>query len=78
MPEPQAVAGLGQHADRARLVDRRDQVRHAAAQHDGQIGDGEFHPEQGRRPQYLAYRPGDKVEAVRYRGRQGAWRGVAG
>jgi hypothetical protein len=37
MPEPQAVAGLGQHADGTCLVNRRDQVRHAAAEHDRQV-----------------------------------------
>ena len=52
MPESEAVARLGQHASGARLVDRRDQVCHAAAEHDGQIGDREVRAEQSRRPQY--------------------------
>ena len=77
MTEPEAVAGLGQHASGARLVDRRDQVRHAAAEHDGQVGDREVRAEQRRRPQYLAHRPGDKSEPVGYGRGQGARRGTA-
>ena len=77
MPEPEAAAGLGQHADGTRLVHRRDQVRHAAAQYDRQIGDREIHPEQGRGPQHLAHRPGDEAEAVRDRRGQRAGRGAA-
>ena len=77
MPEPQAGAGLGQHAGGARLVHRRDQVRHAAAQHDRQVMTGEIHAEQGRRPQHLAHRPGHEAEPVRDRRRQRARRGAA-
>ena len=78
MPEPEAVAGLGQHARRACLVDRRDQVRHAAAQHDRQVRHGEIHAEQGRRPQYLPHRRGNEAQAVGYGRRQRAWRGTVG
>jgi len=77
MPEPQAVAGLGQHAHGTCLVDRRDQVRHATPKHDRQIRDREIRAEQGRRPQHLTHRPGHKAQAVRYGRRQGAWRGTA-
>ena len=45
MPEPEAVARLGQHAGGTRLVNRRDQVRHAATQHDRQVGDREIRAE---------------------------------
>ena len=78
MPEPEAVAGLGQHAGGTCLVHRRDQVRHAAAQHDRQIGDREIHAQQGRRPQYLARRPGHEAKAVGDGRGQGAGRGTAG
>ncbi len=78
MPEPQAVAGSGQHAHGTRLVHRRDQVGNAAAQHGGQIGDREVRAEQGRRPQDLADRTGDEAEAVRYRRGKGARCGTAG
>ena len=77
MPEPEPAAGLGQHAGGACLVHRRDQVRHAAAQHDAQITDREIRAEQGRGPQHLAHRPVHEAEAVRYGRRQGAWRGTA-
>ena len=56
MPEPEAAAGLGQHAGRAGLVHGRDQVGHAAAQHDRQVRHGEVHAQQGRRPQHLTHR----------------------
>ena len=78
MPEPEAVPGLGQHAGRARLVHRRDQVRHAAAQHDRQVGDREIHAEQGRRPQHLPHRPGGEAEAIRDGRGQRIRRGTAG
>ena len=78
MPESEAIAGFGQHAGGTRLVNRRDQVRHAAAQHDRQIRNRELHAQQGRRPQHLARRPGHEAKAVRYGRRQGAWRGTAG
>ena len=77
VPEPEAVAGLGQHASGACLVHRRDQVRHAAAEHDRQIGDREIRAEQGRRPQHIAHRPGHEAEAVRYGRGQRARRGTA-
>ena len=77
MPEPEAVAGLGQHASGARLVHRRDQVRHAASEHDRQIGDREIRAEQGRRPQHVAHRAGHEAEAVRYGRGQRARRGTA-
>ena len=77
MPEPEAGAGLGQHPGGTRLLHRRDQVRHAAAQHDRQIGDRELHPEQRRRLQCLARGPGDEAEAVGYGRGQGAGRGTA-
>jgi hypothetical protein len=70
MPEPQAATGFGQHADGTCLADHRDQVRHAAPKHDGQIRDREFRAEQGRRPQDLAHRSGHEPEAVRYGRRQ--------
>jgi hypothetical protein len=50
VPEPEALACLGQHTRGACLVHRRDQVRHAASEHNRQIGDGEIRAEQGRRP----------------------------
>ena len=78
MPEPQAVAGFGQHAGGACLVHGRDQVRHTAAQHDRQVRHREIHTEQGRRPQHLTHRAGDKAEAVRDGRRQGARRGAVG
>ena len=78
MAEPQAVAGLGQYADRACLVHRGDQVRHAPAEHDGQIGDREVRAEQGRRAQDLAYRPGHETEAISDGRGQGARRRTAG
>ena len=77
MPESEAIAGLRQHADGTRLVHGRDQVRHPAAKHRGQIRDREVHAEQGRGPQHLAHRPGHEVEAVRDGRRQGARRGTA-
>ena len=77
VPEPEAVAGLGQHASGACLVHRRDQVRHAAAEHDRQIGDREVRAEQGRRPQHITHGPGHEAEAVRYGRGQRAWRGTA-
>ena len=64
MPEPEGVAGLGQHARGAGVVDGRDQVCHAAAQHDRQVRHGKVHAQQGRRPQYLTHRPGNKAQAV--------------
>ena len=74
MPESQAVAEFGEHAGRARLVHGGDQVRHATAQHDREVGHGEVDPEQGRRPQHLAHRAGDEAEPVRDGRRQGARR----
>jgi len=61
----------------AHLVDRRDQVRHAAPQHNRRIRDREIRAEQGRRPQHRPHRPGHKSKAVRYGRRQRAWRGTA-
>ena len=78
MPEPETVAGLGQHASGACLVHRRDQVRHAASEHDRQIGDREIRAEQGRRPQHVAHRAGHEAEPVRYGRGQRVRRGTAG
>ena len=78
MPESEAAAGLGQHADGACLVYGRDQVSNTAVQHDRQVRDREVHAEQGRCLQDLAYRPGDKAKAVRDGRGQGARRGAAG
>ena len=47
-----------------RLVHRRDQVGHAAAEHDGQVGHGEVHAEQGGGPQHLPHRAGHEAEPV--------------
>ncbi len=77
MAEPEAVAGLGQHACGARLVHRRDQVGDAAAQHDRQIPHRELDAEQGGRPQHLAYRPGHEAQAVRDGRRQRPGHGTA-
>ena len=77
MPEPEAGAGLGQHPGGTRLVHRRDQLGHAAAQHDRQVGDRELHPEQRRCLQCLACRPSDEAEAIGYGRGQGAGRGTA-
>ena len=77
MPEPQPAAGLGQHAGRAGLIHRRDQVGHAPAQHDGQIGDGELHTQQGRGLQDLPGRPGHEAHAVGDGRGQGAGRRIA-
>ena len=78
MTERQAVAGFGQHSDGTCLVHRRDQVRYASAQHDGQIGDREVRAEQGRRLQHFAHRTGHEADAIGYDRGQGAWHGIAG
>ena len=72
VPEPEAPAGLGQHADGTCFVHCRDQVGHAAIQHDRQIRDREIRAEQRRRPQDIAHRAGHEVQAVRDGGGQGA------
>jgi hypothetical protein len=77
MPEPEVGAGLGQYAGGTRLFHRRDQVRHAAVQHDRQVMNREIHAEQGGRAQYLAHWPGGEAKPVRYRRRQGAWHRTA-
>ena len=78
MPKSQTDAGFGQHPGGARLLHRRDQLRHPPAQHDRQVSDRELHPEQHRRLQHGAHRPGHEAEAVGDRGRQRAGRGTAG
>jgi hypothetical protein len=78
VPEPKTFTEFGQHAGGAGLIDGREQADHAATQHDRQVRHGDIHTQQGRRPQHLARRPGNKAQPVRYRRRQGAWRGAAG
>jgi hypothetical protein len=73
MPESQAMTRLGQHAGLNRLVDRREQVRHAAVQHDRKIRNREVHAQQGRRPQHVAHRPSHEAKPVRYGRGQGTW-----
>ena len=76
MPEPETLAGFGQHTGRERLVKNPDQIRDAAAQDDRQIRDREVHAQQGRRPQDLTHRPRNKAKAIRYGRRERAWRGT--
>ena len=77
MPEPEARGRTRPARRGARLVHRRDQVRHAASEHDRQVGDREVRAEQGRRPQHVAHRAGHEAEAVRYGRGQRARRGTA-
>ena len=72
VPEAKAVTRFGEHARDARLVDSREQVRQAAAEHDRQVGDLEVHAEQRRSPQHVAHRAGDETKAVRDHRGQGA------
>ena len=67
MPEGQADAagGVGEHAGGAGLVQGRDQVGHAAAEHGGQVGERELDAEQRRRAQHLPGGRGDEAEPVR-------------
>ena len=62
--ERQAVDGIGQHAGRAGLVERRHQVGHGPAEHGGQIGDRELHAEQRGGAEHLPGRCGDESEPV--------------
>ena len=78
MPEPETIAGLGQHAGGAGPLNGRDQVGHAATQDGRQVRDGKIHAQQRGRPQYLTHRPGNEAKAVRDGRRQGARDGTAG
>ena len=66
MTEPETGAEFRQHTGSTGLLNRRDQVRHAAAEHDRQVGDREIRAEQGRRAQDLTHRPGHEAKTVRY------------
>ena len=67
MPEPKTTVRFSQNASGTCLINRREQARHGAAEHEHQISDGEVSAEQSRRLQHVAHWPGHEAEAVRYR-----------
>jgi hypothetical protein len=66
MPEPKTTVRFGQNASGTCLINRWEQVRHGAAEHEHQIRDGEVSAEQSRLLQHLTHWPGHEAEAVRY------------
>ena len=64
VPEGQAIAGFDQHASRAGLVHRRDQLDHAPAEHGGQVRHREVDAEQGGGAEHLAHPAGHEAEPV--------------
>jgi hypothetical protein len=76
MPEPETTVRFSQNASGTCLINRREQVRHGAAEHEHQIRDREVSAKQSRLLQHLTHWPAHEAEAVRYGPWQGAWRGA--